>query len=315
MEHNRIVPVLALVLAAACAVMTVILISVSVNMGYLPDVSVDDIVAHLAKDGITVDRELINAKRQRGTVYVCDSPDYNKTVAELLDGGTVRSTYATPDGEVLIMTGGARLEFGESFSFRYYKSGTSSSSPAIFDLSGMAAPISDAKREDVSETVVRFLDRGSREFDELNVETAVDSIWENEGKYYALCSRTIDGIEIAGNLVLCTVEGDCVTEAYGTWCFLTPARSYSAQLSDLLNILFNVKKDLSGRESEADEQDSPAGDTAKEPVTITAIQLCYSLYFYGEEESFCLIPCWQIVTDTAGELIYNAIDSTLYTVK
>ncbi|MBQ8187258.1 MAG: hypothetical protein IJ037_10380 [Clostridia bacterium] len=301
MEHNRIVPVLALVLAAACIVMTLILISVSVNMSYLPEKSVDDIIAYLDSGGISIDRELITARRQSASVYVCDSPEYNTTVAELLDGGSVRSVYATPEGEVLIMSGGARLEFGDSFAFRYYRSGAASESPAGFAPSGME--ISDAKREDVSATVVRFLDRGSREFDELNVETAVETVWESGGRYYALCSRSIDGIEIAGNLVLCTVEGDAVTEAYGTWCFLTPAETYSAQLSDLLNILFNVKKDLGGREN------------AEEDVTVTAVQLCYSLYFYGEEESFCLIPCWQIVTDTAGELIYNAIDSTLYTVK
>ena len=301
MEHKRIVPMLAVVLAAACAVMTLILISVSVNVSYLPEKSVDDIIAYLQSGGISIDRELITTRRQSASVYVCDSPEYNRTVAELLVGSPVRSVYASPEGEVLIMSDGARLEFGDSFAFRYYRSGTASQSPAIPAPSGME--ISETLREEVSQTVIRFLDRGSREFDELNVETAVETLWESDGRCYALCSRSIDGIEIAGNLVLCTVEGEEVTEAYGTWCFLTPAETYSAQLSDLLNILFNVKKDLGEREKTEDA------------VTVTAVQLCYSLYFYGEEESFCLIPCWQIVTDTAGELIYNAIDSTLYTVK
>ncbi|MBQ2725174.1 MAG: hypothetical protein IJF78_05675 [Clostridia bacterium] len=308
MEHKRIVPVLMCIVALACVILASVLVSVSMGLNRFPESSVTDIAAYLAEDGIYVDPGLISARRERGTVYVCDSPDYNRTVAELLDGNTVSAAYVIPDGEVMIMNGGARLEFGSSFTFRYFKNGIASASPAIFELSGMAAQISESKKEDIREAAVRFLERGSREFDELNVEIALDAVWENEGRYYALCSRSIDGIEITGNLVLCTVEGDTVTEAYGTWCFLTPAETYSAQLSDLLNILFNVKKDLRDR---ADDPENPDGV----PVTITAIELCYSLYFYGAEESFCLIPCWQIVTDTAGKLIYNAIDSTLYTVK
>ena len=50
-----------------------------------------------------------------------------------------------------------------------------------------------------------------------------------------------------------------------------------------------------------------------EPVTVEAVSLCYSLYFYGGGEDFCLIPCWQVVTDTRGDYIFNALDGTLYT--
>ncbi len=314
MEHKRIIPVLICVLAAACVVLALILVSVSEGISTLPESAVADMIALLEADNIYVARELISTQRIRGTVYVCDSPEYNRTVAEQLNGTGVLSTYAVPNGEVLIMAGGARFEFGSSFTFRYFKNGNPVQSPVIFDISGLQAQISEAKRKDISDTVIRFLDRGNGEFDDLNVATSVDSIWEKEGKYYALCSRSMDGIEIAGNLVLCAVEGDSVTEAYGTWCFLTPARTYSAQLSDLLNILFSVKKQLAVRETSV-ETDASGTEVPAEPVTITDIELCYSLYFYGDEDSFCLIPCWQIVTDTAGELIYNAIDSTLYTVK
>ena len=128
---------------------------------------------------------------------------------------------------------------------------------------------------------------------------------------YVLCSRTTEGVEITGNLVLCTVENEKVIAAYGTWCFFTPGTSYSAQLTDVLNILFNVKKDLGTSPLSAS---SASGDEPeRNPVTIEAIKSCYSLYFFGEERNFCLIPCWQITTDTRGDLIYNAINGTLYT--
>ena len=314
MEHKRIIPVLICVLAAACGILAAILGSVSSGINTLPESSVEDMIALLEEDGIFMDRELIRTERLNATVYVCDSPDYNRTVAELLNETGVMSAYAVPDGEVMIMSGGARFEFGSSFTFRYFRSGRPVRFPAIFEMDSMAAQISESKRKDIGDTVTRFLDRGSGAFEELNVEISVDSIWESEGKYYALCSRSIDGIEIAGNLVLCAVEEDIVTEAYGTWCFLTPPRTYSAQLSDLLNILFNVKKQLAGRNA-SPETDAGGNENEPRPVRITEIELCYSLYFYGGGDSFCLIPCWRIDTDTAGEMIYNAIDSTLYTVK
>ena len=57
--------------------------------------------------------------------------------------------------------------------------------------------------------------------------------------------------------------------------------------------------------------DAEAGEVPT--VTIKSIKSCYSLYFFGQKENFCLIPCWQITTDTRGELIYNAINGELYT--
>ena len=132
MEHKRIVPVLMCIVALACVILASVLVSVSMGLNRFPESSVTDIAAYLAEDGIYVDPGLISARREKGTVYVCDSPDYNRTVAELLDGNTVSAAYVIPDGEVMIMNGGARLEFGSSFNFRYFRNGIASASPAIF---------------------------------------------------------------------------------------------------------------------------------------------------------------------------------------
>ncbi|MGN1410557.1 MAG: hypothetical protein ACI4XJ_10345, partial [Eubacteriales bacterium] len=103
---------------------------------------------------------------------------------------------------------------------------------------------------------------------------------------------------INDNAVLCVIEGGEVIEALGTWCFLTLGEAYSAQLCDIINILFNVKKEIGAKEDE---------------VRVEAVGLCYSLYTYGDDGNFCLIPCWKVITDNAGEFIYNAINSTIYT--
>lgn len=304
MENNRIMRFLAVILLIACGIVAVTLVRIRYDMDYVPAEAVEDLVAVMKRDGIRIDRSIISRKRENGSVYVFDSEGYTETVAELLSGSAVKESYAVPDGELVILENGDRCEFGENFTFRYEAKNADSFSPNIVDLRRYANPRLPEEAGLAAEAVQTFLADGSRAFvgsRELDVELMIEEIWEYTGVEYVLCSRTIDDVGITGNLVLCTVENGKVTAAYGTWCFFTPGSSYSAQLADILNILFNVKKDL------APSLTGTAG------VTIESIKSCYSLYFFGEEENFCLIPCWQITTDTRGELIYNAINGTMYT--
>jgi len=303
MENNRILRMLAVILLISCGIVSVSLLRMLYNMNYIPSYAVDNLVEIMARDGILLDRDIVSEKRERGTVYLFDSDDYNRTVAELLGGAAVQDVYAIPYGELLILENGNRCEFTQNFSFRYRAKGTEAVSPDIADLRYYGTPLTEEMAGATVEAVRNFLGNGSRAFSgggELRGAVEIDGIWEEAGIEYVLCSRTIDGVTITGNLVLCAVENGIVTEAYGTWCFFTEGTSHSAQLTDLLNILFNVKKHLAPSDEE---------------ITIESIHSCYSLYFFGEEENFCLIPCWQISTDKRGDLIYNAIDGTLYTKK
>lgn len=333
MEANRIMSVLAVVLLAACTIVAVTLGIVQHDRDYVPEEAIRDLVEIMARDGIFIDPAIISPKRGEGTVYVFDSEGYNGTVAELLSGSRIRDTYVIPNGgELLVLENGDCCEFGENFTFRYRAANADDFSPNILDLRYYANPKTEAEAKESVAAVKTFLANGSREFSsdgKLKVAVIIDGIWEVSGIEYVLCSRTIDGVAITGNLVLCTVENKKVTAAYGTWCFFTPGTSHSAQLSDLINILFNVKKNLSSdaaydsapisdpisdAELMPELSDGAAGAAASTTTTIESIKFCYSLYFFGAEESFCLIPCWQITTDNQRELIYNAIDGTLYTI-
>ena len=215
----------------------------------------------------------------------------------------MKYVFAIPEGELIVMDNGARFEFGGGFSFRYTRSGKTENVTDAVIADNFSERPSEQKIAEITSVVTDFMERGSEEFKvggSMDIITSVERIWENGGKYYALCSRSIGGVEVNDNKVFCTVEGGEVISASGTWCFLTIGDSYSAQLCDIINILFNVKKELGASEDE---------------VTIKAIEKCYSLYTYGENEDFCLIPCMKVVTDNAGELIYNAIDGTIYTKK
>lgn len=296
---------LSILLAAVCIFMTVNLITIYRKSAYLPAETADSIVSILAGDNIRIDPDIIPTKRENGTVYVCNSADYNRTVAQLLGNSESKAEYATPDGSLIVLENGAMVEFGGSFSFRYSSEGDSFTD--VFSVIGQADVADEkisSKISDISDIVVGFLDSGSREFDTSNIDivTVVESVQEKDGVYYVFCTRTINGVTVTGNYALCAVSDGRVTDAEGAWSFLTLGQSYSSQLSDLFNILFLVRKEIR----------SSAGESVGK-VTITSIGLCYSLYFYGEKEEFCLIPCWQIVTDVCGNYIYNALDSTLYT--
>jgi hypothetical protein len=93
------------------------------------------------------------------------------------------------------------------------------------------------------------------------------------------------------------VENGTVIEAAGKWCFMRFGESYMTQLSDITNILFMMKRTLAGTDG----------------CRVLGLERCYSLYFLAEDEGFCLIPCWRVETDTVGELVYSALDGTLYT--
>lgn len=308
MENKRVLIVLAVVLAISCVIVAATLFSVKWNIGHIPGKSIDDLVELLENDNIYIDRGIISAKRERGMVYVFDSDGYNNTVAVLLTGSRVKNTFVIPDGEMIVLENGDTVKFGRSFTFAYQKPGADTFQPNIVELRQYASPCTEDSVPETAAAVREFLEKGSSEFDsrKMKISMSIDGIWEQDGRYYLLCSRNIDGVGITGNLVLCTVENDIVTSAYGTWCFFTSGSSYSAQLTDILNILFNVKKDL--RVSDSGDDGDNAGS-----ITVQGIEHCYSLYFMENEESFCLIPCWQIVTDMDVELIYNAIDGTLYT--
>ena len=310
MERRKIMPALLAVLLAAAVFLAMYFRVMYRNINYLPDEALDNLCEILAEDHIYIDRNTVSLKRESGTIYVCESDGYSKNVAQQLGGSDIKYRFATPDGETMLLYNGAILEFASGFEFQYRADQTVSYTDGTFDADDTAGmqTLAPGIAKEAEAVVTAFLDGGSSGFDDrdqLNIVTEINNIYEKDGIYYVECVRTIDGLEITENRVVCVVRDGEVAEAFGKWCFLTLGQSYSSQLTDVLNILCSVKKEIDGiRES---------GDTQR--VTVEGISRCYTLYYLGDDEGFCFIPCWQIVTDLYGEFIYNAVDGTLYTKK
>ena len=310
MERRKITPVLLAILAAAAVFLAAYFAVMYRNINYLPGEALDNLCEILSADSIRIDRNIVPLKREKGTIYVCESDGYSENVAKQLGGSDIKYRFATPDGETMLLYNGAILEFASGFAFRYRSDQTVSYTDGALsedDTDGMRT-LSPGSAKDVEDAVTAFLEGGNRSFDDrdkLNLVTKIRQVYEENGIYYVECVRTIDELEITENRVVCVVCDGKVAEAVGKWCFLTLGQSYSSQLTDVFNILFNVKKEIDGIRASGDPQ----------RVTVEAINRCYTLYYLEDDEGFCFIPCWQIVTDIYGNFIYNAVDGTLYTKK
>ena len=314
MEHRKVMPVLIAILAAACAVLVVLIVTVYRRQNYIPDDTVGSIVSLLDSEGIGIDEGLIEKKKSTGTVYVCSPEEYDRTIAVLLSQSEVKTSYLTPGGEIIITESGSLISFEGDFKIRYERDRNDESLRG--EVVGEIPRDSEAWN-DAAAAAVDFIARGSRDFgNEENVilETEVMSVEITEaGEYVVKCIRTIDGTEISGNNLTCRVSGGEVTEMTGRWGFLTTGSTYSGELIDVTSVLFTARKDIM-----AVLEKQASGDVSEETAEparaeIVSIERCYSMYTNGDGTELYLVPCWKLVTDRAGSFIYNAIDGAYVT--
>lgn len=313
MQQKNILAVLVGVLSLALGVLVVNLVLLYQDVYQIPEQAVTDLCQALAEDGIRLEEGLVPRNREDGTIYVSDGVGYEENAALLLADSEIKSTYAIPDGQLFLHYNGDMTEFYDGFTFHYRRAGLEeagrivTAGDTIRDYDTLTAGLAELPiTGEAAEAAKAFLDRqdGSLE-SAVTIETVVVAVYgaasTERDRAYVHCLRQIDGVEITENSVICLVENGTVVEAAGQWCFLTIGASYMAQLSDITNILFTMKRTIARQDEE-------------QPVcTIVGLERCYSLYLFGENDGFCLIPCWRVETDTMGVLVFSALDGTLYT--
>ena len=271
MEHKRVVPILVAVLVAACIIVSVIIISKYRQINFVPSDSVNSVVSILENDGIYIDRSAVDREIAWGTVYRCESAGYGSKVAELLDVGTVRSTYRTPNGEATVLGNGGIIIFGNDFSIKYEKDGSGSETETAQDTI-LEAGMSDYTEDwaEAARAARDFVDRGSSEFKSvgrINLDTVVQGVTKIGQDFYVTCTRTLDEVEVTGNEMICVVRDGEVIRAEGTWNFLVPGETYPARMVDVPSVLFNARADIH----------ASAGTNSS--VKILRITRCYSMLY------------------------------------
>ncbi len=309
MRQKNIFIMLTITLLAAALVLTGVFIHLYRNVYYIPERAVTDLCTALQTDGVILSPSLVARKREDGVIYM--GSDDNEDTANRLAESDIRCTFVIPDGTLYLHYSGDQTEFLSDFRFRYRRADTTSRLTDDFSYAALAddasSAVTDTEYESYSQIARAFLERGDGGLSKKNggpsIETVIADIRsDTAGAVYVRCLRRIDGVEITENDMICVIENGVVTEADGKWCFLTFGKSYSTQVSDITNILYMMKRIVSA-----------GGDDIPEKIEIESISHCYSLYFLTDEDSFCLIPCIRVETDTYGILVFNQLDGTLYT--
>ena len=309
MRQKNIFIMLTVTLLTAVFVLTGVLVHLYRNVYYIPERAVTDLCAALEADGVYLSPSLVARKRENGVIYM--GSDNNEDTAKRLADSEIRSTFVIPDGTLYLHYSGDQTEFLTDFRFRYRRADAPSRLRADFSYTALAKEVSSAVTDTEYESYARiaraFLERGDGGLSKKNggpsIETVVADIrTDTAGAVYVRCLRRIDGVEITENDMICVIEDGIVTEAEGKWCFLTFGASYSTQVSDITNILYMMKRIVSA-----------GSDGMPERIEIEAVSHCYSLYFLPDEDSFCLIPCIRVETDTYGTLVFSQLDGALYT--
>ena len=309
MRQKNILIMLTLTLLTAVFVLTGVLVHLYRNVYYIPERAVTDLCAALEADGVILSPSMVARKREDGMIYM--GSDNNEYTAKRLADSEIRNTFVIPDGTLYLHYSGDQTEFLSDFRFRYRRADAPSRLNADFSYAALvkdaSSAVADTDYESYAKIARAFLERGdgglSRKRGGPSIETVVADIrCDTAGAVYVRCLRRIDGVEITENDMICVIENGVVTEADGKWCFLTFGESYSTQVSDITNILYMMKRIVSS-----------GGSGMPERIEIQAVSHCYSLYFLPDEDSFCLIPCIRVETDTYGTLVFSQLDGTLYT--
>ncbi len=305
------------------SVMIVILLGVNLWLVYLlvgrymaqtyfsPDV-LQNTVEILARDGIHMRAEQIDAKKRDADIYeAVMAADYYDSVAAIFTESPIHETFPTPTGVRMIADNGDTLSFSGSFGVNFL-----AGEQVWEELSSIAAwtvragePIDPGHRSM----------RGLREALEarLDTDTAVGSGVTVHAKLvldaayrfgaYTLfrCSQALDGKPISGHSVDCLFdESGRLLWLDGTWGFLSLTRNYSAPLYDQINILFMEKAAcLEQREADAAH--------AAEPLTLASMQSCYILNTAPDPTDggsrVYYSPAWAIAYTDGTTRIYSAV--------
>ena len=310
MRQKNIMAVLLAVLCLALGILAGNMILLYRDIYRIPEQAVEDLCRVLAEDGIRLEEDLVPRVREDGMIYVSDGVGYEENAALLLAESEIKSTYVIPDGQLFLHYNGDITEFSGGFGFHYRRAGldagrrivNDTGEAASYDMLTAGLPVLSGDGK-AAQAAMAFLNKQDGSLGaSVRIETVIASVHgDDAGQAYVRCLRKIDGVEITENAVICLVQNGVVTEAAGKWCFMTFGESYMAQLSDITNILFMMNRTLAGAEN------MPDG------CTVTAVERCYSLYLFAQDEGFCLIPCWRVETDTVGVLVFSALDGTLYT--
>jgi len=305
------------------SVMIVILLGVNLWLAYLlvgryaaqtyfSQEVLQNTIEVLARDGILVRTEQIDAKKRDADIYAAAmAADYSDSVAAIFTNSPIHETFPTPTGVRMIADNGDTLSFSGSFGINFVAGGMVGEE--MSSIAEWAVRAGDAVDPG------QYAMRGLREVLEARLDTdtaggsgvtvhaklSMDAAYRFGDYVLFRCSQALDDMPISGHTVDCLFdETGRLLWLDGTWGFLSLMRNYSAPLYDQINILFMEKAEcLEQREAEA--------ETAAATMTLSSMQFCYILHTAADPAEggsrVYYSPAWEIVYTDGTTRTYSAV--------
>lgn len=296
MEGNKILKLVAVILAVLTVVFFILYVGEKKKTEFLSDDFAKEAVENIRSRGVKIDENVIVKKIPNDDVYFFSlegdeafAEKVTAAVRKILGDDVAPTKLNTPSGISVAFydednpdTELGKLHVSQSdFSFVYsaYGSGISTATSAIYN-----------DETDISEPYKKIIDDVVGCLNESKKMSGVitGSTYNDE---YEIVSVTqyFNGFEVDGAYINFVFENEKLVHALGSWIVSLPKAKYHEETTDGINVIYKLELD----------------DISE----ILEEKRAYSLKT-GENGNYYLFPCWKItVKDKKGKLVSHCIDA------
>ncbi len=300
---------------------------------YISDEEISDAVELLSERGLIVPRSSIPTKKFKANVYESlYNDEYYITAAQALTDSPRDLLLSLPDGGFSITAkNGETVEFDTEFGFIYSKYDTfddlAYTDITADNFSEYAIgweELSGARLKSLSDTATDFLD--SRVPSDYLLSARVTEGYYDpiSGYFFILAEQCVNGYEVYSHYAICVFSDSELVYSKGRWYFAPFDENYNTELQDQINILFANLTALEAEASTAFEGETDGiqeGTNAKDMTekyeipAVKTVSSCYVIYWSADRTALYFTPAWQIEHINGLTVVYNATNSTIYSMK
>lgn len=296
---------------------------------YLDEDAVNDAVTYLSGEGLDVALDIVPLERFGAAVYESAYNDeYYTKVADNLLSSERALLLSLPDGGFNITSvDGSYVEFDTEFGF-FCSLNDNFKNKAYIDITSDNFPKYSETGKEIKGAAEKRLKEITKSFLSSCFESEHIPTTEIVGCFsdplagfdYVIAVQMLDDYRVCSHYAVCVFEEGAMTGAYGRWFFAGFDDVHSAELTDQINILFTdfetLKSDLRNVYDLTDGSNSvevPVELPSEAVISrVEHMEACYATYWNADKTSLYFIPAWQIKHSDGLEIVYNAINGTVY---
>lgn len=298
MDSRRLKTFLIAVLAVVALAVGIFTVRDSVSRNYISEDMINNAAELLLQRGIVLDGDVIDRRiiKSANVLYAeFDRYEYCLAVARHLSGSGRGAMRLLPDGCEIISQNKDVTSFDGVFNISYKTDAIIPQEFAAIDA-GDAASAEKVARAYIGADSGGYIGQSDDKLSYRLISVGYDGV---SGTYMLSYAQTYDKVELGGFELELYIREEELVGAEGRWCFAYPARSYSSQIIDVINILFK-------------EREYVAGLNSVKSRTVEEIKRLYLIY---ESSDLCTVyftPGYRIEYEGGEARMYNAVSGESY---